>query len=95
MDQQIDLKKIEKISRALSDPYRIQIMEAIQSREDWVQCTAIIALFNLAQSTVSRHIKRLANANLVIQEREGRHAKYKVNRDVMGEYVSFLSLFEA
>ncbi len=89
-----DIKKIERISKALGDPYRIEMMEAIQKQKDWMQCSAIVEMFNLAQSTVSHHMKQLADAELVETEKDGRFTKYRVNKDVFSEYVKFLKRFE-
>ena len=94
MDQKTDLKKVEKISKALGDPYRIQIMEAIKKEKDWMQCTAIVDMFDLAQSTISHHIKQLVDADLLLAEKDGRCARYKINQEAFSEYLQFLSVFE-
>ena len=93
MNIDFDDKRIEKISKALSDPYRIKIMKAIKEEKDWLQCQAITAMFNLAQSTVSHHINQLVDADLLHAEKDGRHARYKINKKVFGDYVSFLKEF--
>lgn len=88
-----DIKKIERISKALSDPYRIQIMEAIKKGRDWMQCCVIVDMFDLAQSTVSHHLKQLVDAELLQAEKDGRNIRYKINKEAFGEYVSFLNDF--
>lgn len=82
------------MSKALGDPYRIMMMEAIKQEKDWMQCSDITGMFDLAQSTVSHHLKQLVEADLLISEKDGRHAKYKINRAAMSEYVKFLNKFE-
>jgi len=94
MNSKIDIKRIERASKALGDPYRIKIMEAIKKEKDWMQCSAITEMFELAQSTVSHHLKQLVDADLLISEKDGRHCKYKINREGMSEYVKFLNRFE-
>ena len=94
MNAKLDLKKVEKISKALGDPYRIKIMEAIKKEEDWMQCTAIVSMFGLAQSTVSHHVNQLVDADLLIAEKEGRHAKYKINKQMFIDYNKYLSRYE-
>jgi ArsR family transcriptional regulator len=84
---------LEKISKALSDPYRIKIMQAIKEEKDWLQCQAIKEMFTLAQSTVSHHISQLVDADLLHAEKDGRHARYKINKGVFGDYVSYLQDF--
>jgi len=91
----MELKKIERISKALGDPYRLKIMEVIQKEHDWMQCVTIVDMFNLAQSTISHHVKQLVDADLLIAEKDGRNAKYKVNKEAFGDYIKFLSEFES
>ena len=93
MDVNFDDKRIEKISKALADPYRIKIIKAVREEKDWLQCQAITQMFNLAQSTVSHHINQLVDADLLHAEKDGRHARYKINKKVFGDYVSFLKEF--
>jgi len=95
MNKKLDIKKIERISKALGDPYRIKIVETIRKEEDWTQCTVLLEMLDLAQSTVSHHVKQLVDADLLIAEKEGRNAKYKINKEVFADYVKFLSTFTA
>lgn len=89
----MDVKEVEKISKALGDPYRLKIVEAINKKEGWMRCCDIQEMFNLAQSTISHHIKQLADADLIIVEKEGREMRYEVNKDVFAAYVHFLNPF--
>lgn len=89
----MDLKKIEKISKALGDPCRLKIMEMVKQQNDWVQCSCIISNFDLAQSTMSHHMNLLVDADLLIAIKDGRNMQYQVNKDVVAEYVKFLNVF--
>jgi ArsR family transcriptional regulator len=89
MNPQADVKKIEKISKALGDPYRIQMMEAIRKEEGWMPCAVLIEMFDLAQSTVSHHLKQLVDAELLITEKDGRSSLYKINKEVVNEYAGY------
>jgi ArsR family transcriptional regulator len=91
MNPHAEAKKIEKISKALGDPYRIQMMEAIRKEEGWMPCAVLIELFDLAQSTVSHHLKQLVDAELLITEKDGRSSLYKINKEVLNEYVGYLN----
>lgn len=93
MNKKLDIKRIERISKALGDPYRIKIVEAIKKEQDWTQCTVLLEMLDLAQSTVSHHIKQLVDADLLIAEKEGRNAKYKLNKEIFAEYIRYLSIF--
>jgi ArsR family transcriptional regulator len=94
MNTKLDIKKVERISKALGDPYRIRIIEAIKQEQDWMQCAAIVDMFNLAQSTISHHINQLVDADLLLAEKDGRNAKYKINKEVFNDYVQFLNDFK-
>ena len=94
MHSNTDIKKIERASKALSDPYRIMMLEAIKKQQDWMKCSSIVSMFDLAQSTVSHHMKQLVDAGLVIVEKDGRHAKYRINQEGLSEYVGFLNRLE-
>jgi ArsR family transcriptional regulator len=91
MNPQADVKKIEKISKALGDPYRIQMMEAVRREEGWMPCSVLIEMFDLAQSTVSHHLKQLVDAELLISEKDGRSSLYKINKEVVNEYAGYLN----
>ena len=94
MSEKTDIKKIERASKALSDPYRIMMLEAIKKEKDWMQCSMIVSMFELAQSTVSHHMKQLIDADLVVAEKEGRQTKYRINQEGLSEYVNFLNKLE-
>ena len=91
----LDNKKIEKISKALGDPYRLKMVEAIRKENSWLQCVVIVEMFDLAQSTVSHHINQLVDADLLIAEKDGRTARYMINKEVFGAYIKYLSHFES
>lgn len=93
MTAPIDIKQVEKISKALGDPYRIQIIEAIKKEQGWMQCTAIVDMLDLAQSTISHHVKQLVDADLLLAEKDGRCARYKINQEAFNQYVQFLEVF--
>jgi ArsR family transcriptional regulator len=93
MNRILSLKEIEKISKALGDPYRLKIMDLINKEKDWMQCGCIVNNFDLAQSTVSHHVNQLVDADLLIADKDGRNVKYHVNKEVFSAYISYLSHF--
>lgn len=95
MNIKLDLKKVEKISKALGDPFRLKMMEMIKKQKNPCQCTAIVETLDLAQSTISHHLKLLADADLIIAEKDGRNASYKINKDILGAYIRFLNQYES
>ncbi len=93
MNAKLDLKKIEKISKALGDPYRLKIMELINKEKCALQCSCIIDKFDLSQSTISHHVKQLIDADLLIAGKDGRNASYQVNKEVFASYIKYLNNF--
>jgi ArsR family transcriptional regulator len=90
----MNTRQVEKISKALGDPYRLKIMEMIKQQNDqWMQCSCVLQNIDLAQSTISHHINQLVDADLLIAEKDGRNARYRVNKQVMAQYVQFLNVF--
>lgn len=87
----MNIKEIEKISKALGDSYRLQIIEAIKKDPGWTPCSSIIEMLNLAQSTVSHHLKQLVDADLLLTEKEGRCARYSINAAVFNSYIQSLA----
>lgn len=93
MNKKPDLRKMERISKALGDQYRLEIVEAIYKQQDWMQCSCIIDKFDLAQSTVSHHMKQLLDADLLIAEKDGRNAKYLINKETFEDYLQYINRF--
>lgn len=85
------LKKLEKISKALGDVNRLKILQLIASHGGVGQCSAIQECVDLAQPSVSHHIKILIEAGLIEALKEGRHYKYMLKQDVIKEYLQALS----
>ncbi|WP_242696338.1 ArsR/SmtB family transcription factor [Longitalea luteola] len=90
----MDSKKIEKISRAISDPSRIQILQQFRKRRECLYCAEIHDMLDLAQPSISHHLKQLVDADLLLPEKEGRNLKYVLNKPVLNEYIAFLSSLE-
>lgn len=93
MNALVDFKKIERISKALGDPYRLKIIEAIRKEPEWMQCSDIVDMLNLSQSAISHHIKQLVDADLLLVEKDGRKAKYILNKEVFSGFASFVQAF--
>ena len=91
----LDFKKIEKISKALGDPYRLQILEAIKKQgKACMQCSDVNEMLNLSQPAVSHHSKLLVEADLIVPEKIGRYVQYTINKEVFADYIEYLSSFQ-
>lgn len=93
MITELNSKQVEKISKALGDPYRLKIMKIISEGEGCVQCCDVSAEFNLAQSTMSHHIKQLIEADLLIADKDGRNLKFQINKEVCNAYAKYIGNF--
>jgi len=91
---ELDAKKVERISKALGDPYRLKIMEMAkcQAENNWLKCSCVMDNIELAQSTISHHISQLVDADLLLTEKDGRNVRYRVNKDVLEGYIKFLGV---
>lgn len=66
-----------KLFKALSDPNRLRILKALQTK---VLCVCEIrALLELANSTVSQHLSILKDAGFIVEEKSGKWVNYMIN----------------
>lgn len=63
------MKSFIKVMKALSDPNRVRVLKLLKGKELCV--CEIQAVLDLAQSTVSKHMKLLEDAGLVDRSRQG------------------------
>jgi DNA-binding transcriptional ArsR family regulator len=66
--------------RALSDPTRIQVLNTIAAHEGGLTIGDLVARVDIGQSTVSHHVRVLADAGFVIHTRDGTSSRVAVNR---------------
>ncbi|MHA4811582.1 ArsR/SmtB family transcription factor [Flavitalea flava] len=86
----LTIKQIEKISKALGDKHRLNILQYISSNGGCGQCSKIQEVIDLAQPSVSHHIKILIDSGLIDDEKEGRNHKYNLNSALMNDYIGAL-----
>lgn len=65
--------------RALADPTRIQIVSLLARRGAPVNVGQITAAVDVGQSTVSAHLKVLAEVRFVLSEQRGTATFYRIN----------------
>jgi ArsR family transcriptional regulator len=85
----MDDKQFSRIAKALADPRRLEILEVISSVTE-MSCGAIAHRFPIGQSTVSHHLKVLADAGLVDVRREGQHGYFAARPEALNAYVEKL-----
>lgn len=86
----LDIKSAEKISKALGDRHRLNILQHITKKGGCAQCSEIHEIIDLAQPSISHHVKILSEAGLIEPEKEGRQFKYTLNVNVLENYLRFL-----
>jgi ArsR family transcriptional regulator len=82
------VKQLIKVMKALSDPSRVKIVKMLQHR---VMCVCEIqAALDLAQSTVSKHLRVLGDAGLLSHEKEGLWVNYHLTDGSNSPYAASL-----
>src|SRR5512147_2785971 len=69
------MKAFIKIMKALSDPNRVKILKLLQHKSDMCVCE-LKSLLQIAQPTVSKHLKTLEDAGLVDYRKDGLWVNY-------------------
>jgi len=82
-------EQFELIAKALSDPRRVALLEAI-ANENSCGCTTLRRKFPVSKATISHHIKELVRAGLVTAQRQGQYLQCQVRREVLEAYTSSL-----
>jgi DNA-binding transcriptional ArsR family regulator len=70
--------------RALADPTRVQIVSLLARAGTPMNVGAIVASVNVGQSTVSAHLKILAEVRFLLTERRGTAMYYRINEACVG-----------
>ena len=82
-------KELAKISKALSDPARLRIYEAIASRPEMF-CGELAKKCPLTAGTISHHLKILAEAGLIACRREGQFVHSQAVPEIVAAYTQAL-----
>jgi ArsR family transcriptional regulator len=90
-DIKIDARQFARISKALADPKRLEMLQKIGASQEAPTCTCIRDWLSLAPATISHHLKELENAGLVQIERDGKFAHISLRREVLKAYVNRLA----
>jgi ArsR family transcriptional regulator len=83
-----DTRHLARAFQALSDETRLQIVEMLSTGEHCV--CELQAAVGAYQSRLSFHLKRLKDAGLVTDRKEGRWVHYSLNGEMLGELAAHL-----
>ena len=82
------MKDFIRVMKALSDPNRIKIVKILQHK---MMCVCELrAALNVAQPTVSKHLKILEEAGLVDYEKDGLWVNYFLSDGTSSPYAASL-----
>lgn len=80
-----------RLFKALADSNRLQIIESLQNGE---KCACILLEeLNIAQPTLSHHMKILIDAELVNYRKEGKWMHYSLREDIKNHIIGNLEKF--
>jgi len=66
------------IFKALADPARVKIVNALATTDEPVCACEFVPAFGLSQATVSHHLKRLTEVGLLAREQRGKWAYFSL-----------------
>jgi ArsR family transcriptional regulator len=90
LDPALDAERLAAVGKALSEPLRVQILDVLRRSDAEVCQCELIALFDIKQSLLSHHMKKLVDAGLVTVERRHRWAYYSAATGAGKELSSWL-----
>ena len=77
---------------ALAQPTRLAVFRRlVEFAPDGLNAGAIGTALDLAPPTLSFHLKELVNAGLVVDQREGRHIRYRADVAAMNALIGYLT----
>lgn len=91
LDHSLDAERIAAVAKALADPLRVRILDVLRRSEVEVCQCELIVLFDIQQSLLAHHVRKLVDAGLVSVERRHKWAYYRIPENALKELNSWLS----
>ena len=91
LDPVLDAERIAAVAKALGDPLRVRLLDVLRRSDEPVCQCEFVALFDIGQSLLSHHVRKLVAAGLVEVERRHRWAYYSASPDALKELTVWLS----
>ncbi|MCL1983764.1 MAG: helix-turn-helix domain-containing protein [Clostridiales bacterium] len=95
--QEEEILLIARVSDALAHPARIKIYRYIMkcNKERTPVCNKdVVAAFDYSQATISQHLKKLADSELVKVQKNDKFSMYYANFGVLVKYLDATKKFE-
>jgi ArsR family transcriptional regulator len=83
--------RLAQLAKALGDPTRLQLVDVLRRHAGEVCVCELQPLFEIKQSTLSEHLRKLRDVGLVGVERRGLWAYYYVIPEALEDLKSWLS----
>jgi ArsR family transcriptional regulator len=91
LDPALDAQRMAAVAKALAEPVRVQIFDVLRRSTNAVCQCELVALFDIKQSLLAHHMRKLVDAGLVDLERRHKWAYYSVSTDAAKELTAWLS----
>ena len=94
--QEADVTLIAQVSDALAHPLRVNILRYIMrsNAENTTVCNKnVVEFFRYSQATISQHIKKLMQADLVQVKKQDSFSYYYVNIGMVKKYIDAVNKF--
>jgi ArsR family transcriptional regulator len=85
-----EARRMAEVAKALGDPVRLQLVDVLRANAGKVCVCELVPLFDISQSTLSHHLRRLREAGIVDSERKGLWAFYYVRPGALDELARWL-----
>jgi ArsR family transcriptional regulator len=85
-----EAERIAAVARALADPVRVQLVDVLRRHAGEVCVCELEPLFDISQPTLSHHLRRLRDAEIVGVVRRGLWAYYYVMPGAIEELRAWL-----
>jgi ArsR family transcriptional regulator len=79
-----------RLFKALGDPARVKIVNLLARSDEPVCACEIVPALELAQATVSHHLKKLTQAGLLDREQRGKWAYFSLNSKAAAQLVTLV-----
>jgi DNA-binding transcriptional ArsR family regulator len=80
------------VFQAIADPTRRQLLRLLSQGE--MPVMTITSHFPMSRTAVSKHLRVLADAGLVKENKVGRETRYRLNPEPLREVTNWLEYFE-
>jgi len=89
---ELDEKRISIVFKGLSDENRVRILKYLLSGE---KCACMLLRdLNIAQPTLSHHMKTLMDSGLVVGRKEGKWIHYSISSEGVDVAIDYLNVIK-